>query len=61
MLTVQPEYQRIFLKEKHICEPNSFLSQAARWLCWLLGTSVQKRALTMALQVLFLYNLFISR
>jgi hypothetical protein len=31
MLTVQPEHQRIFLKEKHICEPDSFLSQAARW------------------------------
>ena len=31
MLTRQPEHQRIFLKEQHICEPDSFLSQAARW------------------------------
>jgi hypothetical protein len=31
VLTRHHEYQRIFLKEKRTCEPNSFLSQAARW------------------------------
>ena len=31
MLTIQQEIQRIFLKEKRICELDSFLSQAARW------------------------------
>jgi hypothetical protein len=34
MLTRQPEHQRIFLKEQRICEPDSFLSQAAhRYVC----------------------------
>jgi hypothetical protein len=31
VLTRQHENQRIFLKEKRICEPDSFLFQAARW------------------------------
>ncbi len=31
MLTRQPENQRIFPKEKCICEPDSFLSQTAHW------------------------------
>lgn len=31
MLTAQPENQRIFLKERGTCEPDAFLSQAARW------------------------------
>jgi transposase InsO family protein len=31
VLTIQQEIQRIFLKEKRICELDSFLSQAARW------------------------------
>lgn len=31
MLTIQHEKQRIFLKEKRTFEPDSFLSQAARW------------------------------
>src|SRR5260370_25840222 len=31
VLTLYHENQRIFLKEKRICELDSFLSQAARW------------------------------
>jgi hypothetical protein len=31
MLTRQDEKQRLFLKEKRIDEPDSFLSQAACW------------------------------
>jgi len=31
MPIIQPENQRIFLKEQRIFEPDSFLSQAARW------------------------------